>query len=428
MKLKTALLTLLAFYFILGCQKEETITTEQETNETQLSEIADFDYNNEALRYFSNMGDFIDLTTSDITPEKAIQLKSASSNVEDSTVNPILEEFLNLDIEDENGNMVSFFELDADERADLIQLWIMTNAYDLTPKLNDPYFEGTLEEYIKEQNDAFDEAMQEYIDQYGCDTLKSALVTYSSNEIYKKISAKVTERIKKVSEEKSEEYLALHPEISSPLKSTDFPDYVDPEDVLDQMQEYAERGNILINPPAQIWLSQYLFFFAPTMISKYIGTGKYPPGHTSIVIMSGDDIKKTSNNISISSQNYDESNGYSINGVQYEQINGEWNCKARLCYVKKRVFKKWKWRTVYPDAEVVIDYAESQLDKPYCWGDGKFITAKPRTECFICTTITWRSFKQDDFNIHCLEARWMPTIAPVDIYSSSHVVRKHTIQ
>lgn len=370
------------------------------------------------------MGDFIDLTTSDITPEKAIQLKSASSNVEDSTVNPILEEFLNLDIEDENGNMVSFFELDADERADLIQLWIMTNAYDLTQKLNDPYFEGSFEEYIKEQNDAFDEAMQEYIDQYGCDSLKSALVIYSSNEIYKKISAKVTERIKKVSEEKSEEYLELHPEISSPLKSTDFPDYVDLEDVLDQMQQHADRGNILINLPAQIWLSQYLFFVAPAMISKYIGTGKYPPGHTGIVIKSGENISDKDDDISISSQNYSDPYG----GVQYEEIDPQWNCKARLCYVKKRVFKKWKWRTIYPDADVVIEYAESMLGKPYCSEIGKFTTAKPRTECFICTTITWRSFKQDDFNIHCLRARWMPTIAPVDIYASSHVVRKHTIQ
>lgn len=102
-----------------------------------------------------------------------------------------------------------------------------------------------------------------------------------------------------------------------------------------------------------------------------------------------------------------------------------------MCYVKKR---EWQWRgfksgfkTVYPNADNVIAYAESQIGKPYCSG-WDFITAKSRTSCFICTTITWRSFDREGFNIHRLLARWMPTIAPADILLSDHVVEKHKIK
>ena len=81
----------------------------------------------------------------------------------------------------------------------------------------------------------------------------------------------------------------------------------------------------------------------------------------------------------------------------------------------------------YPNADKVIEYAESQIGKPYCEG-WDFITAKSRTSCFICTTITWRSFDREGFNIHRVWARWMPTIAPADVYLSSHVKRKHRIK
>jgi hypothetical protein len=192
------------------------------------------------------------------------------------------------------------------------------------------------------------------------------------------------------------------------------------------LRQNANRGDVLINLPGSVWLSAYLFYYNPLAITKYVGIGKYPPGHVSIVTKSKTAISSKYTDVSISSQNYSNNNG-----VQYEQINGEWDCKAHLCYVKKR---KWVWRgfrsgfkTVYPNHDKVIAYAESQIGKPYCarW---EIITAKGRTSCFICTTITWRSFDKEGFNIHRVWARWMPTIAPADVYLSSHVKRKHRIK
>ena len=81
---------------------------------------------------------------------------------------------------------------------------------------------------------------------------------------------------------------------------------------------------------------------------------------------------------------------------------------------------------MYPNADKVIAYAESQLGKPYCSGVD-FITAKSRTSCFICTTITWRSFDNEGYDIHRVLARWMPTISPADLYLSDHIVEKRFI-
>lgn len=182
---------------------------------------------------------------------------------------------------------------------------------------------------------------------------------------------------------------------------------------------------MLINLPGSVWLSAYLFYYNPLAITKYVGIGKYPPGHVSIIRQSKTGISSDPDDygFAISSQNG--------SGVRNENVSSDWNCKSHLCYVKKR---KWVWRgfrsgfkTVYPNADKVIAYAESQKGKPYCSG-WDFITAKSRTSCFICTTITWRSFDRAGFNIHRVWARWMPTIAPADVYLSSHVKRKHRIK
>jgi len=94
------------------------------------------------------------------------------------------------------------------------------------------------------------------------------------------------------------------------------------------------------------------------------------------------------------------------------------------------MFKKRKWVgccrfvSVFPDINKVISFAERKLGTPYCSELNKFLTAKGRTDCYICSTITWRAFWEDDFDIHRLDARWMRTIAPSDIYLSDHVIQK----
>jgi len=367
------------------------------------------------------MAKFIRITTSELKSTHINRLKSSASENTDSLLNPIVEEFANLEIVNESGSKISFFDLSDSDREIFLDQWVTACAADMTPKLNDSIIGKELEEYIQIQNDAFDEVMAE-LGNSDTSNLKISFFRLSSNELYNMISSRVVERIKQKSEAYASELLQKKPELSNKLKgSTSYPDYVDPNRVLEQLRNHADRGNILINLPGTVWLSAYLFYFDPLAITKYIGIGKYPPGHVSIVLQS----KTAINNIDamISSQNGQ--------GVIKEDISSYWVCKSHLCYVKKRV---WQWRgfksgfkTVYPDADKVIEYAESQIGKPYCTG-WDFVTAKSRINCFICTTITWRSFDRKGFNIHRLLARWMPTIAPADIYLSDHVVEKHKIE
>lgn len=54
------------------------------------------------------MAKFMSLTTSELKSAHVSRLKSATSEDSDSLLNPIVEEFANLDIIDESGSQISF--------------------------------------------------------------------------------------------------------------------------------------------------------------------------------------------------------------------------------------------------------------------------------------------------------------------------------
>lgn len=419
----------LVAFALASCDKNEETDRNISNTETLISDIDVSKLNIEAKRYYGNMAKFISLTTPDLKSDQLSKIKSATNDDSDSLLNPIVEEFANLDIVDESGTKISFFDLTDSEKEIFLDQWATTGADAMTPKLNDQEIGKELEEYVQIQNDAFDEVMAE-LGNTGRANIKSSVAKLSQNELYDKISSKVIERIKQKSEVYANELLQRNPGLSKVKKNsksdTDHPDFVEPSKVLEQLRTHANRGDVLINLPGSVWLSAYLFYYDPLAITKYIGIGKYPPGHVSIITKTKTEIYNEYSDVSISSQNYTNRNG-----VQYEQIDPEWNCKAHLCYVKKR---EWRWRgfrsgfvNVYPNVDKVIAYAESQIGKPYCSG-WDFITAKFRDNCFICSTITWRSFELEGFNTHRLLARWMPTIAPADMLLSDNVVEKHKIK
>ncbi len=428
--MKKLLILFTVAIFFGSCQKEET-GKDIVGDETLISNIDVSKLNSEAKRYYGNMAKFMSLTTSDLKSAHVSKLKSSASENTDSLLNPIVEEFANLEIVDESGSQISFFDLPDSDKGVFLDQWVTVGAADMTPKLNDSIIGKELEEYVQIQNDAFDEVMEE-LGNSDTTKLKSSVAKLSQNELYGMISSRVVERIKEKSETYAKELLQSKPELSRALKSsTDHPDYVDPTSVLNQLRSHADRGNILINLPGSVWLSAYLFYYNPLAITKYVGIGKYPPGHVSIIRQSKTGISNNTSTrgFSISSQNWNWSGQQ--DGVRLEDVYYDWDCKAHLCYVRKR---EWQWagfrsgfRDKYPNADKVIAYAESQIGKPYCSG-WDFITAKGRTTCFICTTITWRSFDNEGYNIHRLLARWMPTIAPADVYLSDHLVEKRFIK
>ena len=418
----------LVAFTLTSCDKNEETDRNISNTETLISDIDVSKLNIEAKRYYGNMAKFISLTTPDLKSDQLSKIKSATNDDSDSLLNPIVEEFANLDIVDESGTKISFFDLTDSEKEIFLDQWATTGADAMTPKLNDQEIGKELEEYVQIQNDAFDEVMAE-LGNTGRANIKSSVAKLSQNELYDKISSKVIERIKQKSEVYANELLQRNPGLSKVKKNsksgTDHPDFVEPSKVLEQLRTHANRGDVLINLPGTVWLSAYLFYYDPLAITKYIGIGRYPPGHVSIVKQTKTNLPTltTTNGATISAQNG--------SGVRDENVEYHWNCKAHLCYVRKR---EWRWRgfrsgfiDVYPNADKVIAYAESQMGKPYCSG-WDFITAKFRDNCFICSTITWRSFELEGFNTHRLLARWMPTIAPADMLLSDNVVEKHFIK
>ncbi len=429
MKTKIIFLSLAFIVTLASCNKNEE-TSKNTNNEKLINDINVSKLNSEAKRYYGNMAKFISLTTPDLKSEQLSKIKSAANDDSDSSLNPIVEEFVNLDIVDDSGSKISFFDLSESEKELFLNQWATAGADAMTPKLNNQEIGKELEEYVQIQNDAFDEVMEE-LGNTGKTNIKSSVSKLSQNELYDKISSRVIERIKQKSAVYAKELLLRNPELSKVMKSSTsenkYPDYVDPNKVLEQLRTHANRVDVLINLPSTVWLSAYLYYYEPLAITKYVGIGTYPPGHVSIVKQTKTNLPTSiyDDGVTISSQN--------SRGVIDENVNLHWNCKAHLCYVRKR---EWRWRgfrsgfvDVYPNADKVIAYAESQRDakKPYCSG-WDFITAKFRDNCFICTTITWRSFDLEGFNTHRLLARWMPTIAPADMLLSDNVVEKHFIK
>jgi hypothetical protein len=178
MNFRNLLFVFISILLITSCEQKEEVSLPVETDEMSVESIDVSALNNEATRYFDNMATFVQLTTNEMDNQTAISLKSASVTNEDSAANPILDAFVNLEIEDEYGNPISYFDLSEEERAQFLETWSIGNAYDMTPKLNDTVMGEDLEEYVQIQNDAFDEVMAQYEqDSVG---LKSANILLSS--------------------------------------------------------------------------------------------------------------------------------------------------------------------------------------------------------------------------------------------------------
>ena len=182
-----------------SCQKEEP-QKDIIGQETSIEEINTNQINPEAKRYYSNMAKFVNLTTSNLKSVHINRLKSATNNNSDTLLNPIVEEFANLIITDNLNNQISFFDLDIVDRGVFAEQWSLAGAADMTPKLEDDKIGKELEEYVKIQNDAFDEIMTELGGD--CTTLKSTKSQLKSNDLYDIISKSIQLRIK----EKSEDY------------------------------------------------------------------------------------------------------------------------------------------------------------------------------------------------------------------------------
>jgi len=98
-------------FALASCDKNEETDRNISNTETLISDIDVSKLNIEAKRYYGNMAKFISLTTPDLKSDQLIKIKSATNDDSDSLLNPIVEEFANLDIVDESGTKISFFDL-----------------------------------------------------------------------------------------------------------------------------------------------------------------------------------------------------------------------------------------------------------------------------------------------------------------------------
>jgi hypothetical protein len=101
----------LVAFALASCDKNEETDRNISNTETLISDIDVSKLNIEAKRYYGNMAKFISLTTPELKSNQLSKVKSAVNDDTDSLLNPIVEEFANLDIVDESGTKISFFDL-----------------------------------------------------------------------------------------------------------------------------------------------------------------------------------------------------------------------------------------------------------------------------------------------------------------------------
>ncbi|MCC5921177.1 MAG: hypothetical protein LAT68_09255 [Cyclobacteriaceae bacterium] len=431
-------MVVIALFFLGACSQEE-VFEDLIGDDVSLEEFQAVDFTKkdqldpQCLTYFENMALFITATSSHLN-NRDIQAMRYLPLDEEKALNPILEEISEVEIEDDEGNLISFYDLSIADRGQFLEGWTVQNAILMDEKIQTLGPESDVVNYLEVQNNAVALVLEDFRDQPIDHMIRTAQSMGGSNEIYGLIVTAVKEAMEKREEElfgsdgaRLGDYMRTH---------------LDPWDilpnsvVLSQLKQHAVRGHLIMSIPRHTWLSRYLFYTLPGAFDLYYHTGKYPPGHTSIITLNGSQIVDDRTRFAISARN---STNLNSGGVTTEYIERDWNCVSVVSRVRKLRWKRWGFRWIYPTSTQInnaISYAESRIGTPYCRDANflgintpyyAFITAKDRTNCFICTTITWRSYDRQGFNTHRVLARWMPTIAPIDIYLSSNVETRYRV-
>ncbi len=334
--------------------------------------------------------------------------------------NPFIYKLKKIKIQDENGNRISFFDLDSEERNEFLNSWKQREARDLSEKLNrDPSHVSS--GLLIKRNQAFSKV-------FNSDKATSITVSDPFREIVSAMNKAEEEEISESNEILSEytsefsdddfeaaiianRYLSFSVIQATPIELT-------PQTFVDRLKPNIKKGRILLALPGG-WTTKYLMIFYP---AKYW----WDVGHTAIISKDAEELTEEigdSSNITVGTSTW-----YDMNE---ELLGRSWCYKHGLSmigqiydveWVKSKDEKgKWKWdkKMTELDNEKMCALAKEQLGKPYCNLLLTFASKWDAPNSFICSSLPWWLAKEvADIDI---SDWWNPSVYPVNLFMSENI-------
>lgn len=381
-------------FFVMGCAKEEMedlsppVTPEEQKRVLNYEDIDVNAIEAEAKHYCRNIIDAVYATGSNI------QTRGAAED------NPIAAKLAAMDIEDDQGNPVSFYDLSDEQQKLFLERWVKMEAFELSRKMKRAPESRAA---IVRQNEIVDETFREF----GLTPqTRSAGKKINSKDFFAVLKDKFVSRASVSSMGEDAEYEAS-------TNATSYDD-VPAKRFQEGVKRYGEVGDLMVSLP-----KHGSPFHLISYSQKY---QNWKVGHVGIL------------NMRLTRSNYPGNTRFvhaaTINGTEKERIDWWYN----KSYVMGLYKIKYTWfglkreyiKLPFWEMRRHVWEAERYLGRPYC-KDISFAFAK--LVCpykFICTTYLWHCVK----NVHGIDvSSWwnLFLITPSDIYNSSHTYVKGEI-
>lgn len=380
--------------FLIGCTKNEInepvpVSRDEPNLVVHYEDIMNEDIEADAKHYYRNIIDAIYATSSDI------QTRSAEGE------NPIADKLAALDIEDDKGNSISFYDLPSDKQKLFLERWAKMEAFELSRKIKD---NPDSKVAIMQQNKIVDETF----DEFGLNSqTRSTGKRINSKAFFLALKEKMVSQISGLPvEEDTVKALSTRSSTYDDVPASRFQDC---------LRRYGRRGDLLVSLPKH-GSQFYLFSYS----QKY---QNWKVGHAGML------------NMTLTHSQYPGNTRFAyaatVNGTEKERIDW-WYTKSYIMGLYKIKYRFGGLKREYirlqeRDMEKILWEAERYLGRPYC-KDISFIVARLMApQKFICTTYLWYCV----YRAHKIDvSSWWNAflITPSDIYNSSHTYVKGEIK
>lgn len=386
-------------FVAISCSKFQDVPSQDETEHITL--------NKEAEIFYSNLSDIIKATTitNNITKSetRTSEIKSAEFYLEHEDEYPVQAKLATIDIELENGSIISYFDLPEDEQSEFVDSYTLHQAELLTLKIEQV---PPLEQYVAAQN----EVILNVLDDQTMVTKADGILSINDPISF----------FSKLSEEMNEMKSTFEYECDIPIETKlaySFGDYeVEFSKVRSLIAGKANRGDIIVALPTHNYPKSLIDF----------GNKKYMIGHAEIFTKSITNTTTLYENVSIGAWTKD--------GVSRQGLN-EWCWRSYVVGVCSYKVK-WKWRgfksgfypvqTPVANPSLLATWAEKYEGREYVTVL-EFLAPKwVAPERFTCTSLVWWCAKKAYGQ---KISPWYSTIVtPSDVLCDNNTYLKVTIQ
>lgn len=419
-------LVLILFTVVASCSRNNVEVTPTDTITVAATDVSVSLLDQDAVEFYKDVAVLAEWYADHPTTLKAELAKNASHTYTDSTYNDFLAEFSAMEMYDENGKAVSFFDLDETTRHSFLKDYVKLEASFLDSKWK---YEGTeqADDQVQLLNAAFDQvvktsAFTETID------FNAEAARIKSNNPYEDVEAimirndgnpTIRLQTSQSAEQNFYKFLADSKILANSVVTFNSLCFSNtPQNFVDKLRNDLQKGRVLVSLPGGYVTNTPLVLNATT--SKAV----YDVGHVAIISVDKAQVpSKVDENTSISiGTNSDK-------GMHNESLGPDWTSKHGISYLMQpiRVSYKYKskfgllpwWERSQTDVDNSKTYQKiaSVMGTPYCSALEFLHTKWVAPSRFICSSSAWWAIKEaHDIGIGNF---YKPTIFPAGVYESS---------